>query len=295
MGRNTGLTQLSFTDELSVGGENIFASQNFQYDAIIPQFNILTPTDSTTVQAQLRSVTGTSAGGNETSFIDQGYQDVSINQLNKLNSTRIVCSEVNEVARLSNLPKSRSTTLAIQLNSTNSNLSPVLDTQNGSLILQRSRLNNPVTDYSNDSRVNQVSGDPHSAVYISNRIDLKQPATSLKVLISAYRHASADFRVLYQLFRADTSEAPAYQLFPGYNNLTDTDGDGFGDTVIDVTLNDGRADSFVPSSAENEFLEYQFSSDDLTQFTGFAVKIVCSGSDEAHAPKFKDLRIIALA
>ena len=65
---------------------------------------------------------------------------VELNQSNSLSSTRIVCSEVNEVARLSNLPKSRSTTLAIQLNSTNSNLSPVLDTQNGLSIKQQIQL-----------------------------------------------------------------------------------------------------------------------------------------------------------
>ena len=83
---------------------------------------------------------------------------------------------------------------------------------------------------SGDSRVNQNSNDPHSAVYISNRIDLKQPASSLKVLVGAYRHSSADFRVLYKLYKADSSEIePTYELFPGYDNLNDTDGDGFFD------------------------------------------------------------------
>jgi len=42
-------------------------------------------------------------------------------------------------------------------------------------------------------------------------------------------------------------------------------------------------------------LEYQFSAENLDQFTGFAIKIVMSGTDEAHAVKLKDLRTIALA
>jgi len=59
-------------------------------------------------------------------------------------------------------------------------------------------------------------------------------------------NSSADFRVLYQLFRADSNGVEqAYELFPGYDNLKDTDGDGYGDAVIDSTLNSGRADAFV--------------------------------------------------
>ena len=294
--RPSGDTQLSFTDERSLGGMEVFASQNFQYNAIVPQFNVITPGETTSVSAELRSVSGTSAGGSEISFIDQGYEPVELNQVNRVSSTRLVCSEINETNRLTDLPKNRSTTLAIQFNSQDPNLSPVIDSQNGVLILQRNRVNAPIVNYSTDSRVKLISGDPHSAIYISNRVDLKQPATSLKVLVSAYRHSSADFRVLYRLFRPDSSEVQqSYELFPGYDNLRDLNGDGFGETIIDATLNSGRSDAFVPSSRDNQFLEYQFSADNLDKFTGFAIKIVCSGSNEAYAPRFKDLRVIALA
>ena len=125
---------------------------------------------------------------------------------------------------------------------------------------------------------------------------MKNPATSLKVLIAAYRDSSADFRVLYQLFRPDGSDGEqTYNLFPGYDNLRDTDGDGFGDTVIAVTKNSGRPDAFVPASRDNEFLEYQFSIDDLEEFDGFRIKIVVSGTNEAKAPRFQDFRAVALA
>ena len=294
--RNTGDNQVSFTNEKTAGGSNTFVSKNFQYNAILPRFNVLTPGETTGLSAQLRSVSGTSAGGSEVSFIDQGYENVELNQLNRLSSTRIICSEVNELSKLTDLPKNRSTTLAVQLTSQDPNLSPMVDLQNGTLILQRNKLNNPISDYTNDSRSNELSGDPHAAVYISNRIDLKQPASSLKVLVSAFRHSSADFRVLYQLFRPDSSEVEqTYELFPGYNNLKDTDDDGFGDSIIDISLKNGRADAFVKSSKSDEFLEYQFSIDDLESFTGFKIKIVSSGTDEANSPRFKDLRVIALA
>ena len=294
--RATGDTQLSFTDENSVGGKNISASRNIQYNTVTPQFNVITPGETTTVSAQVRSVSGTSVGGNEVSFIDQGYESVELNSENTLTSTRIVASERNETTRLTDLPKNKSFTVGITLNSSDSNLSPVIDTQNSTVIYGRSRLNSPVGDYVTSSAANLVDGDPHSAVYVSRKVTLKQPATSLKVLLSAYRHSSADFRVLYQLFRVDSSGVEqAFELFPGYDNLRDTDDDGYGDTIIDVTKNSGRADSFVAPNKDGEFSEYQFSIDELEQFTGFRIKIVASGSNEAYTPKFKDLRVIALA
>jgi hypothetical protein len=114
--------------------------------------------------------------------------------------------------------------------------------------------------------------------------------------LGAYRHSSADFRVLYQLFKADSSEVEqSFELFPGYDNLKDTDGDGFGDEVIDSSLNSGRADSFIPANKDGEFSEYHFTIDGLEQFVGFRIKVVASGTNEAYAPKFKDMRVIALA
>jgi len=206
----------------------------------------------------------------------------------------MVASEVNETTRLLDLPKNKSFTIGLTLNSTDRNLSPVVDIQNSTIIYGRNRLNTPISDYVTDGRVNLVNGDPHSAIYVTKKVSLKEPATSLKVLLSAQRHSSADFRVLYQLFRADSSGVEqSFELFPGYDNLRDTDGDGYGDRIVDDTKNSGRADAFVTSS--NTFKEYQFSIDDLEQFTGFRIKIVMSGTNEARAPKFKDLRVIALA
>ena len=98
------------------------------------------------------------------------------------------------------------------------------------------------------------------------------------------------------MFRSDSSEIDqTYQLFPGYTNLIDSDADGIGDTVVDTYLNDGSSDIFVRASNENEFLDYQYTADDVDLFDGFIIKIVMNGTNEAFTPKFKDLRVIALA
>ena len=155
------------------------------------------------------------------------------------------------------------------------------------------RLNEPISDYSADNRVNSLLFDPHAAVYVSNTVNLTQAATSLKVILAAYRHESADFRVLYNLIRADSGEVTQeFELFPGYDNLT-INADGTV-TPTDDSNNSGRPDTFVPASLENQYLEYEFSADNLDLFTGYTIKIVMSGTDQAHAPRIKDLRTIAL-
>ena len=77
--------------------------------------------------------------------------------------------------------------------------------------------------------------------------------------------------------------------------MIDTDGDGFGDDIIDVANNDGRADAFVPPNNFDEFSEYQFSINDLEQFSGFTIKIVMISTNESAPVRLKDFRAIALA
>ena len=293
-GRSSDADQLSFADEREVGGKNCVISQNIQYSSITPLFNVFSPED-TKVSTQIRSVTGTSVSGNESSFLDLGFEPIELNTLNSLNSPRLLASNVNEQNRLGDLPNNKSLTLAIKLeNGGDEYMSPVVDLEERATIaLGRNRLNKPISDYANDSGSNQISGDPHASVYISKRINIQNPASSLKVLLSAYRDASSDFRVFYRLFKSDSTEVEqSYIPFPGYTNLLDVDGDGFGDQIINSSDNNGLPDKFVRASKVDEFVNYQFSVDDLDQFNGFQIKIVMSSTDESKPVKMKDLRVI---
>ena len=291
--RTSGRAQLSFTEEGFAGGSSIQSSKNFQYDGFSPSFNVLTPGSGTEITSQLRSVSGTSDGGSEVSYKDEGYTPVEFNQVNRLPTPRLLASKVDEELWLTNLPRNKSVTLLANFKTSDSNLSPILDTQNGSFRFFRNRLNNPILDYTEDSRSNSLTGDPHAACYISQKVNLANPSTSLKVLIGAYRAPTSDFRVLYRLFKPDSSEVEqSYELFPGYDNLRDVDIEL---QVVDSSKNSGRADRLVRASKENEFLDYEFTANNLDEFIGFQVKVVISGTNEADPPRFKDLRVIALA
>lgn len=288
--------QVSFNNKVSCGGDNVNASENIQFNSIIPQISLLSPGSLTSVTGQIRTVSGTSVNGTETSFIDQQYESVELGVKNTLNSTRVVCSKVNEQVYLSSLLMNKSFTLKLDLSTNNSNLSPAVFWKESSVQLLSNRLNRPIINYSNDNRVNDLLNDPHANIYISNTVRLTQPASSLKVIVSAYRHSSADFRVLYSLIRPDSSEvAQTFELFPGYDNLTiDNNQDGYFD-VVDSSKNSGLPDVLVPASLDNQFLEYEFSANDLGSFTGYTIKIVMSGTNQAYSPRLKDLRSIALA
>jgi len=295
--------QLSFNSKQSTGGNLVKSTENILFNSIKPNINISTPVGvdgaKTDISASIRTISGTSIGGNESSFNDQGFESISLNNLNSLNSLRMVTSKANENQYLNALPENKSFTMLLNLSSNNPNLSPAISMRTSPNVeLYSSRINSPIDldKYDRNSQVNSILNDPHSAVYVSNSVRLSKPATSLKVILSANRPASADFRVLYSLNRINSEgTTQSFELFPGYKNLTDVDpDDGFGDLVIDPSKNDGRADSFVPSNTSNQFSEYQFTADNLDEFNGYTIKIVMSSTDQSKPPRIKELRTIAV-
>ena len=291
-----GKSLVCFKDDKSFGGNNISISQNHQFSTLSPKFNIITPGD-TQVSTSVRTVSGTSSGGTEVSFLDQGFEPTTLNATTFFPTPRIVASKINEDARLSNLPKNKSLTLVVNMSSNDPNLSPEIDIENAMFELGRNKINNPIgaDNYATDDRTNQIKNDPHGSVFVSSKISLAQPAKSLKVFVGASVQPDADFRVFYRLFTADSSEvSQTYRPFPGFNNLEDDDGDGFGDRVLDESKNDGRADAFVSPNRLNEFSEYQFTADNLEEFDGFSIKIVMTSTNESVPVKLKDFRAIAL-
>ena len=297
--------QLSFTSESFVGGNNVKSSENVLFSSLVPIYDVETPIGiagaRTGIDATMRTVTGTSIDGSEKSFIDEGFEVVELNALNVLDSVRLIASKVNEDEYLSALPSSKSFTTVLNFTTNDENISPIVFINGASETeLVSHRLNNPIgiDNYSGDSRVNSILDDPHAAVYVSNTIELSKPATSLKVLLSAFRPASSDFRVLYSLIRADSSEIEqAFELFPGFRNITTINDDGF--TVVDTSKNDGRPDSLVTPNSSVEFSnldlkDYQFTADNLPEFIGFTIKIVMSGTDQSRPPRISDLRAIAV-
>jgi hypothetical protein len=263
------------------------ATQNISYNILHPVSSILTPV-STEISSKVRTVSASSVDGNEIAFIDNGYEDLSLNSDNDFNTMRAICSRINEVGYLST-PNNKSLSLKIQLDTTDSKVSPMIDLERIGMITVMSRLDAPITNYVTDSRVNKLIEDPTSAIYVSQAVKLEKPADSLKVLFDAYRHQSNDIRVAYRIFRNDTpDEYQLYQLFPGYGNI-DSRGN-----IIDMNICNGLPDTLVtPSGNSLEYKSYEYNMRSDITFTGFQIKIIMAGTDQANVPKIKDLRVIS--
>lgn len=283
----------SFAQTKTGGGDNVYASKNKQFNRIEFNPDLVTKFNSTEVSASVRTITSKSVSGSEVSFLDNGFESVGIDSVTTFNTPRMVASRINEETYLNatNFVGNKSFTLELNLDTSDPNVSPLIDLNQNFVLGSIYNINQPIgiTSYSSDNRVNSNLDDPHSFIHITNRVDLQQSANSLKVLLTAYRNAASDIRVLYKIFDNTISDNDqVWQLFPGYDNL-DVNGN-----VINLDNNSGRSDSNVRSSLNDEYLEYTYTIDNLQSFTGFQIKIIGSSSNQAYSPIIKDLRVIAL-
>jgi len=276
-------TQLSFTEEAFVGGDKVTATENIQFDAIIPNYDVESPA-VTESSASVRTVSGTSVDGNEPSFFDQGYQPIQLNSVNEFTTPRLVCSRINETTHLLDLPRNKSFTTAIKLSTKNANVSPIINIDIANTEFRSNLLSQPISDFPNDPRVNEALTDPSSTIYVSQAITLENPADSIKVMLDVLRpDESSSVRVLYSV--TDEEGEDVFRLFPGFNNLDNG-------RVVNPMNNDGLPDFFV--SADSDYRGYQYSMDNIGEFTSYRIKIVMAGTNQAQPPRIKNLRTIAL-
>jgi len=271
------------------GGSNAKATQNIQFESIVPHIDYNLP-NGTSISAQVRTTSGTSIDGSEVSFQDKGYEPVSLTNETTFNDPRIIASRPNEEAKLLALPGAKSFTFELELSTTNENVSPSINAFESFVTTQSHRVNSPIINYATDRRANLLVEDPHDLSYLTKIIALEAPATSLKVLLDAYRQTSTDIRILYRLFRVDGSELDkVFELFPGYDNLDANQ------QVINIKNNSGRSDRNISASLNNQFVEYIWTANSLPQFSAYQIKIECSTTNQAQSPRIRNFRAIALA
>ena len=278
----------------SSGGNKVRATQNMPFEVITPMIqNVTVPTTSLT--AEVSTVTSKSIDGNEIPYIQTAAQDITLNTTNYLDSPRIIASKINEDTFLTNIEGNKSMNMTVFLNTTNTMVSPIIDGQRKNVILTSNRVNNPITNYATDSRINTVEEDPTACQYISREMILENSATSIKVLLSAHIDIDADIRVLYSINNMEGLD-PIFTPFPGYSNLN------YKGEVISQADNNGLSDKLVTKSNTSgfegdalEFSEYTFSVDQLPSFKSYRIKILLTSTNQVFVPRVRDLRVMALA
>jgi hypothetical protein len=211
---------------------------------------------------------------------------VTLNDNVHFDSPHVVASAVNEAAYNGG---SKSFTCQLQLQSFNSNLSPVIDVGTLGAIGIMNRLNNidsatskkvdGVTDSLPDGTVYVAStepeGDNNAMVYCTRKVNLKTPATALKVTADLFKPATTDIKFMFKILKNDEAQ-PWDDLGWQYFNT------------------DGSPDSTLESDARN-FKEYDYTAEGLPEFSSFSIKVVGQGTNTCEIPLVAALRCIALA
>jgi hypothetical protein len=276
------------------GGSEITSSQNMQFEVLTPLIETFTPSQ-TNVSAQVRTVSGTSISGNEASFIDKGFSPISLGQFNYFESPRLICSIDNERELLTGLPANKSFSTILTLSSNDSRLTPCVDLTRASVVTTSNRVNKITSDadYPTDARIRSLTTNQNAFIYATKQIRLQNPASSLKLYVTADINDYSDIRALYSIDNNENAD-PIFELFPGFNNLNNLI------EVINPQLNDGRPDRFVGKNSildfeSNNFSEYEFTINNLPAFSYYRIKLILTSTNQSYVPKLKDIRAIALA
>jgi hypothetical protein len=276
----------------SFGGDAVTATENAQYDVSTFNMGTLTP-PTTKIDTAVLTTSGTSVSGLEQSFVKSTTNRiVPLGDNYYYPTTNIVASEINETNEMSGV---KSLTVPMTLTSNIDALSPVIDLQRTSMVAVANQID--VIDSSSDvfpvdtyRAMTEPEGDNHSAIYITKKINLENPATSIRLLMDVNREPSADVKVLFKTLRVDDAfdfDEIAYKFFNDDGTISGS----------------GGPDVETRSTRFNEYIEHEYTAgvtDDgigvpLDEFISFQIKIVLRATNQARPPRIKKLRAIALA
>ena len=186
------------TESTSGGGESVTATSNAYFDTIhtiiptieLPNTSVLT----TFIGTQTKQVqsNATHEGSNTAYTKDTVSTTITLNDNNSLGTPKIIASGINETNEMA---AAKSLTLTTQLNSSADNVSPVLDVDSMGVLAIQNRINN--IDSSSDVLSGTfvpstlARGDNNTAVYMTKKAQLENPANAIHVLFDGYRAPDA--------------------------------------------------------------------------------------------------------
>jgi hypothetical protein len=290
---DVGFPKLYLNQTKSCGGYETKATQNMPFEIITPIVQNVTTT-GTTLGCEVRTTSAASISGDETPYLDEGFESIAIGEPNYLDTPRAVYSKINEDEKLDQVEGNKSLQMRLTLATTDNKVSPVIDAQRVSTILTNNRVNSVVSNYATDSRVKSITDDPTACQYITKELQLENAATSIKIILSGHTNPDAKIRAFYAVGN-DAGFEPIFTPFPGYSNLNSRG------EIITAQNSDGLSDSLVSPSSQYgfgdnaAFKEYTFTADTLPSFRYYRIKLLLTSTSQVFVPKVKDLRVMALA
>ena len=261
-----------------VGGTSVVATQNRVFDVLNLSGIQTMQLPDTNINHFIRPTTGKSIHGSESEFsLTAESNKIAVVGDDNINFTapQMVASDINQTNEMSG---QKSFFTILEMTTTNTKLSPVLDTQRMSAFAITNRLNNPTTGNTPSFVADTAAtGTSTAAVYCTKSITLENPSTSLDIRLAANVRSSSSVKVFFRVLGAEQDEKLEELAWTAFNS------DGSEDTTV------------TPSEDSVTFKDYKYSVDGLQNFTSFQIKITMTGTISSYPPMVKDMRAIALA
>ena len=260
-----------------IGSNAVYASQNRLYDVM--NLNLSTMSvPGTGLSYKLRPTTGQSIHGSEAEFSTVSVANsgsVIANDNIYCTSPKMVASQINETNEMNGL---KSLYVNVEMTTTNTKLSPLIDLQRVSAYTIQNRLNSPTSGNTPDFVADTApTGSSTAGVYLTRPIVLENNSTSLDIRLSANVRSSSLIRVYYRTSGGSETRKIEDMNWLPFNS----------DGSEDITI--------APAEDDLTFREYKYSASGLNDFTTFQIKIVMKGTISSYPPIVKDMRGIALA
>ena len=275
------------------GGASVTVEKSIPYNRFYPMMQVLAPR-STAVKAGFKGTQSRSYDnaqyGNATA--SNRYTKLSTTSgviINETNITQVPFAVLSDRIADSASISNRTAELTLRLSSFDSSVSPLVDLQRASMILLANSIdkqssNRTTTD--NGETVNipllgrfvpetAATGGSAASKHLTNIITLASPAKGLKIILGANRPLGTDFQIFFRTANEDQEITAQTFTLAGEQTNHPIDEDN---TIF-------RDYEYLPGGVVG----------DLTPFTKFQVKIVMRSLNIAKAPKFSDLRVIALS
>ena len=268
-----------------VGGDSVETTQNMVFNTYFPSVQALLP-EQTTLSSSVKLTGSTGAalsysavgdvGRNQSVAFskDAAFAAITLNEFNTTPVPKIILSDSNEAG-------TKSFELKLDLSTTDTKVSPVIDLQRASVTTFENiidRQDSSATDGFNVPlsivQETNASGGTHAAKHITVPVTLEEPAVGLKILLAANRPDAANFDVYFKTAAGDeTLNDKPYVLVAKEAELP-ADNDG------------------------TTFREYEYLAGgqvgNLSPFTQFQVKVVMTSTNSSQIPRIRDLRTIAM-
>ncbi|SVB98265.1 uncharacterized protein METZ01_LOCUS251119, partial [marine metagenome] len=262
-GTDNNSSSATYNQQIVVGG--VTSTRNYYYDSlhtIIPSIKF----KNTRIHANITATPMYSPEGYINGTVYQknvANEVITLNDNVFFNSPSIVASQLNEDQEMSS---EKSFTAQIQMQSDNSNLSPIIDTGTIGCLAIANRLNN--IDSAAGLKITgeqslgagttyiastEPDGDNNTMVYVTRKVNLKTPASALRVVLDLFQPPTTDVKLMYKVLGNDDS-TPFDDVGFQYFNHTGVSDWGAGSDAFGVG-GDGTAGHMEHDS--KNFKEYE--------------------------------------